>query len=266
VRAGWLTDIHLDFLSPEARSLFYAGLQRQALDLLLISGDIGLAASVIQFLKEIASAVEVPIYFVIGNHDYWGASIADVRRHVSEECASDPWLRWLPSAGVVELTADIALIGHDGWVDARLGDYARSEVLLTDYFAIDDLRDLSKMDRFAKLNALGDEAALFLESQARRALELRREVLVLTHVPPFREACWHEGKISSEDYLAHFGCKAVGDRLRQVMLEHPDKQMTVLCGHTHGGGSAQILPNLSVRTGASEYENPRLQCVLDLPK
>ena len=48
------------------------------------------------------------------------------------------------------------------------------------------------------------------------------------------------------------------------MLGHPDKQMTVLCGHTHGGGFAQILPNLSVRTGAADYELPRIQCVLDL--
>jgi predicted phosphohydrolase len=264
LRAGWVTDIHLDMLSPEERSHFYAELQSESVDVLLVGGDIGLSNSVTQFLDELASAVLVPIYFVLGNHDYYGASIADVRGRVREHCSSHPALNWLTQSDVVELTGNAALVGHDCWSDGRLGDYARSEVMLTDYFAIDDLRDLSKEDRFAKLNALGDEAADFLESQVRKALERRQEVLVLTHVPPFRDACRHEGKVSTDEYLPHFGCKAVGDRLLSIMLGHPDKQMTVLCGHTHGGGFAQILPNLSVRTGAADYELPRIQCVLDL--
>jgi Icc-related predicted phosphoesterase len=264
LRAGWITDIHLDLIEPEDRSHFYADLQRENLDLLLVGGDIGLANSVAQFLSEIAAAVEIPVYFVLGNHDYYGGSIADVRKQIREHCALHPWLRWLPETGIVELTPEIALVGHDCWADGRLGDGIRSEVMLTDYFAIDDLCDLSKEQRFAKLNALGDEAAEFLEPQVRQALELRREVLVLTHVPPFREACWHEGKTSRDEHLPHFGCKAVGDRLLTIMLENPSKQMTVLCGHTHGGGFAQILPNLSVRTGAADYELPRIQCVLEL--
>jgi len=251
-------------LSPEERSLFYGELQRENLDVLLVGGDIGLSDSVTQFLDDIASAVEAPIYFVLGNHDFYGGSIAEVRRRVREHCASHRYLHWLPDTGVVELTGKVALAGHDSWSDGRLGDYAQSEVMLTDYFGIEDLSGLSKEARLAKLNCLGDEAAEFLDSHVRRALGRRPEVLVLTHVPPFREACWHEGKISRDEYLPHFGCRAVGDRLLSIMLENPDKQMTVLCGHTHGGGFAQILPNLSVRTGASEYEHPRIQCVLHL--
>ncbi len=40
--------------------------------------------------------------------------------------------------------------------------------------------------------------------------------------------------------------------------------MTVLCGHTHSSGVVQILENLSVRTGAAEYGEPKLQDVLDV--
>jgi hypothetical protein len=40
--------------------------------------------------------------------------------------------------------------------------------------------------------------------------------------------------------------------------------MTVLCGHTHGGGQAQILPNLRVLTGGARYGRLELQQVLEV--
>jgi hypothetical protein len=83
-------------------------------------------------------------------------------------------------------------------------------------------------------------------------------------VPPFRESCWHKGKISDDDWLPHFACKAVGDVLLNAMRQWPDRQMTVLCGHTHSSGEALILPNLKVFTGAAEYGRPIVQTVLEI--
>jgi hypothetical protein len=40
--------------------------------------------------------------------------------------------------------------------------------------------------------------------------------------------------------------------------------MTVLCGHTHSSGEAQILPNLRVLTGGAVYGKPALQRVLEV--
>jgi hypothetical protein len=48
------------------------------------------------------------------------------------------------------------------------------------------------------------------------------------------------------------------------MKKHLGKQMTVICGHTHGAGEAQILPNLRVLTGGAEYGNPVKQRVLEV--
>ena len=167
-------------------------------------------------------------------------------------------------SGVVPLTASTALIGHDSWADGRLGDFFRSEVLLNDYVLISELRGHGKQARYAQLNALGDEAAEFLKRQAREALAGWRDVIVLTHVPPFRESCWHEGRISDDDYLPHFACRAVGDRLAAIMRDRPGQTMTVLCGHTHSAGSARILDNLIVYTGHAQYGEPELQRVLEL--
>jgi Icc protein len=262
VRLGWLTDIHLNFVQPKKRTAFYAGLRAEGLDAILLGGDIGEAGSVTQFLDEMAGALSLPIYFVLGNHDFYGGSLAAVREAVAGQSAASTWLHWLPTSGVVPLTATTALVGHDSWADGRLGDFFGSEVLLNDYVLIAELRAPGKPARYAKLNSLGDEAAEFLDRQGREAIALYRNIVVLTHVPPFREACWHEGRISDDDYLPHFACRAVGDRLAAIMRGHPDRQMTVLCGHTHSPGVARILDNLEVATGHAEYGQPRLQQVL----
>jgi hypothetical protein len=65
-----------------------------------------------------------------------------------------------------------------------MGDFFGSEVMWNDYVLIDELRGLGKTQRLAKLNALGDEAARFLEGHARRALDRWRHVLVVAHVRP----------------------------------------------------------------------------------
>jgi hypothetical protein len=171
-------------------------------------------------------------------------------------------LFWLPRAGIIELTPNTGLIGHDGWADGRLGDYWGSDVLLNDYLVIGEFIGRDAKERLNKLNALGDEAAAHFRPVLPEALARFRHVIVLTHVPPFREACWYQGRLSTDNWLPHFSCKAVGDVLKETMAAHPDQQMTVLCGHTHGAGEAQILPNLRVLTGGAQYGNPRVDRVL----
>ena len=48
------------------------------------------------------------------------------------------------------------------------------------------------------------------------------------------------------------------------MRAHPERTMTVLCGHTHGAGYVRILENLEVRTGGAVYGVPELQEILEL--
>jgi hypothetical protein len=46
---------------------------------------------------------------------------------------------YLSQSGIVELTSDTALVGHDSWADGRLGDLDHSEVILNDFLLIDFL-------------------------------------------------------------------------------------------------------------------------------
>jgi 3',5'-cyclic-AMP phosphodiesterase len=263
-RLAWATDIHLNFLSAIGLTVFSETLAKQEADAIVITGDIAEAPTLEPMLTAVARAIETPIYFVLGNHDFYRGSIARVRELAASLSARSPYLSWLPAAGVIELAPDAALVGVDGWADGRFGSFATSPVMLNDYLLIAELTGITKAERLAKLNALGDAEAARLAELLAEALPRYRRVIVATHVPPFREACWHEGKISNADWLPHFSCKAVGEALKRAAAAHPDRKIRVLCGHTHGAGTAEILPNLKVFTGGAEYGEPAVQGVFQL--
>ncbi|MBI5479342.1 MAG: metallophosphoesterase [Deltaproteobacteria bacterium] len=264
MRLAWANDVHLNLADAAAQEAFFEGVTASGADALLLAGDLAESDSLEAWLIRIGERARRPVYFVLGNHDYYGDSIAAVRARVGRLVAGSPWLRWLEAETVVGLTARTALVGHGGWADARFGDFGGSRVLLTDYFAIAELAGLYPGTRRTRLEALGDEAAAHLRGALEAALAQHARVVVLTHVPPFREAAWHEGGLSDPYYLPHFSCRATGEVLRAAALARPDRAILVLCGHTHGGGRARIEPNLAVRTGAAEYGHPALQEVIEV--
>ena len=112
------------------------------------------------------------------------------------------------------------------------------------------------------LNALGDQAARHLETRLTEAVSRYTNLIAITHVPPFREATWYDGRISDDNWLPHFSCKAAGDVMMKVMESNPQANLLVLCGHTHGGGEASPLENLRVLTGPARYGAPEIQRVI----
>jgi hypothetical protein len=155
------------------------------------------------------------------------------------------------------------LVGHDGWGDGRYGHYQQSPVRLSDQELIRDFRGLNREAVLAKLHALGDESARYLREVLNKALDSYDQVLCLTHVPPFKEACWYEGKMGNDDWLPYFACQAVGDVLLKVIEGRPHATMTVLCGHTHHEGAVQVSSNLRVVTGSADYGAPCISDVLE---
>lgn len=259
-RLAWLTDLHLDFVDETDRAALAAGVVEARVDGVVITGDVAMAADVVETIDELAHAVHVPVWFVLGNHDFYGGSIADVRARAaaSTSLGGPPWLE---AAGAVRLGASTALVGVDGWGDARLGDFAGSRVVLNDFLRIDELAGLHRAVLRERLTALGDAAAAVLRPALDRALASADHVVVATHVPPFRDACWHQGAVSADDWLPFFACGAVGDVLGNAAANHPHVQFTVLCGHTHGAGEVRITDNLLVLTGGAEYGEPKIQGV-----
>lgn len=264
MKIAWITDIHLNFVDANRIETFCQTILSAEPDALLVGGDIGEAPTVQTYLKLLENRLQRPLYFVLGNHDFYQSTIAQVRNQALALTQSCQWLHWLPAVGVVALSPRTALVGHDGWSDGRLGDFFASPVRLNDYKLIGELRGLDKDKLHCKLNALGDEAAAHLKKVLIQALPRFDEVIVLTHVPPFRESCLYGGKPGNDNWLPHFTCKAVGDVLIEMATAYPNRQMTVLCGHSHHEANVTVLPNLVVKTGAATYGEPQLQPVVSI--
>lgn len=265
MQLAWMTDIHLNFVGTQHIEAFLNRVQTLSVDAVLITGDIGEASSMGDYLQRIAAHLKRPIYFILGNHDYYYGSIANVRAQARRLSQTNPLLHWLPEVGVIPLSDHGALVGHGGWADGGYGNFLASPVVLNDYKLIAELALLP--DRPALLGALqrlGNAGAQTLRKHLQQALAQYPRVLVALHAPPFQETCWHEGRTpdDSDPYLPHFTCKACGDVLRELATTHPDKELLVLCGHTHGSGDVQVLPNLRVITGGAVYEHPVVQRVL----
>ncbi len=259
-----LTDIHLNFLEPPEVEAFCERVRQTRADAVMLTGDISEARDVGERLAGLAAAIDRPIYFVLGNHDFYGGSIWQVREQVRATCEHVPNLHFLTGSPPIELMPGVGLVGHDGWADARFGDYERSFIMMNDYKLIAELAGVYKAERWPLLKALGDQSAAELRKSLLPAVARFPRVLVATHLPPVREACWHEGQISNDEWAPHFTCKAIGDLLLEVAEARPDRRLEVYCGHTHSPGVTRPRPNLVIHTGGSQYGRPEVQQVINL--
>jgi len=192
MKLAWLTDIHLNFLKVESRQKYYESILATGCDALLISGDIAEAPSLIDILNEMVGQIKKPIYFIVGNHDYYRGSINDVRKKLIELSAANANLFWLSASGLQQLPNNTILLGQDGWADGRLGDYQNSPVSLNDSRMIADLfqeKMLGRQHLLQKMQALADLDASALKNDLTQANKHQlQKIIVLTHVPPFKEA------------------------------------------------------------------------------
>lgn len=265
----WLTDIHLNFLKTDALESFYRHVARTACDGVLITGDIAEAPSLSATLKELKSEINAPIYFVLGNHDYYHGKIAEVRSEMIALTESEKDLHWLPASGSKFLSKKTVLVGQDGWADGRYGDIRKSQVVLNDSRLIQDLFQnglISKEALLEKMQALSDEDAENLRCDLLDSVNQHhpQEIMVLLHVPPFKEACLYQGKVASNDYLPYFSSKAMGDVLLAVAGKNQHIKFSVFCGHTHEAACYQALDNLVVNVGQAQYLDPQVQEVIPI--
>ena len=102
MKLTWLTDIHLNFLNEERRIQFYQNIKDHG-EAIVISGDIAEAGSLTAILEEMAHHINKPIYFVLGNHDYYSGQISDVRNAMALLTNHHPLLFWLGSCDPIKL-------------------------------------------------------------------------------------------------------------------------------------------------------------------
>lgn len=256
----WFTDIHSNYMSAAERKRIYEQMRNVPADIILITGDIADALVIAEELASMAEVIQKPIYFVLGNHDYYHGNVAEVREKMQRLCTGHRFLHWLPQAGGVLLDENTLLVGQDSWADARLGDFQNSDVVLTDSRLIGDLAASSasggREQLLSRMRALADvDAAALDQSLTSNITPQIQRVIILTHVPPFEGACWDQGSmISNPSLRPFFTSKIIGDVILRVAQSHPTTQFLVLCGHTHFPGVYRPAANVLARTGKSNAD------------
>jgi hypothetical protein len=265
MKIAWATDVRCNQVSDDDVRTFRREVARQSPAALVLGGCIAEAGSLEKYLLLLGGTLGVPVYFVLGRQDFFGGRISNVRESMRQLTRRDPArFGWLPAAGVVKLSDSTALVGVDGWGDGCLGSYNTSRVEPADWKQIDELKFLDKNTRLNKLRALGLESADQLRKLLDEALGRYSRVIVTTHVPPFKEVCWKDGRPADDDWLPWHSCRQVGDVLLSAAEKHGGKQIDVYCGQPGDGSSVQIRNNLTVHTPAATAAKPTTQPAIQI--
>lgn len=292
MKLAWATDIHLDCANSAAYERFVESLQNQEIDALVITGDIAVNMhkrldphSTAYFLRQLSDRTNFPIYFVLGNHDFWDSfttqtSMEETREEIAEVVNETKGhvLKYLTQAETVtRLTKETCLIGVDGWYDARIGNL-QTMVLMNDFGYIKDLADtmlpgsmteagwrsLPRTNLYKKIQEIADRQAALARKMLLAACRRYKRIVFATHFPPFRQTAWYRGVPSDTSWLPFVTNTALGNVLLDVAARNSDKTFIVLCGHTHGHGEVKIEENLFVRTGSADYGKPRIYDTMTL--
>jgi 3',5'-cyclic-AMP phosphodiesterase len=246
----WLTDPHVKLWS---KWHFLNTILDENPRAVLLTGDLAEGPFLKGVLDVLGRKAGRPIYFVLGNHELLGSDIASTHSLVREMCAKYRNLIWLTDNDIIPLNDEVALIGSDGWYDARIGNPAYIRYTF-DWWMVKDFRKLPNMNaRIEAFRALADKSAEVLSERLERALETYKSVYLLTHMPPWQEAHRATNPLI-ERFWAPYNCNiALGQALEKVMEKHKKRQLTVLAGHTHTPVSIHVARNIECRVGKASY-------------
>lgn len=230
--------------------------------MLLLGGDLADSRVFFELFGRIREAFAKPIALVAGNHDYYHSSIARFRPELVELLAHgvivwEPGCHSLP----VRIEESVYLCGSGGWGDCTAGFAKSSGMALNDEYCIEELRlapDLTLL-----LRDLGHESANHLQAQLDVIPTDAKSVIILTHVPPWPEACWHQGRRSDFLALPRFCWQTGGQVISQAAARMPQTRFLVLCGHTHSEGFWES-ENITCHTAGAVYGEIRLAGMVEI--
>ena len=255
---AWMSDTHFNFVQEDFFAQLCKEIRKSSAEAIFLTGDIAESVDVEHHLRCLTAQTHLPVYFVLGNHDYYRGSIVEVNQKIQKLHDEEEKLFWMDACPPIWLKEDTALVGVGGWGDARAGDFMNTPIRLNDHRLIAELTGIERAELKGRLESLGREMAIKLKKKLQACTQAQK-IWVLTHVPPFVDSCWHEGNLADNHWSPDFVCVSVGESLKEFALEHHHISIQVMCGHGHSRGVAHITPNLSIHTAAAEYRKPRVE-------
>jgi predicted phosphohydrolase len=261
----WATDLHLNFLkqikSYNKQSVVefakYISIEHPNANAWILTGDISDGLNIIDQLNYLSIGFQKPIYFVLGNHDFFHSSFNKINNEIRQLCKSNSNLINLNNK-IIDYNKDIVIIGTDGWYDARIGN-TNSRVDLNDFYIIEELfpgknyRDLLISIIRNKCDDYNNQLKLTL---AKAYNTNKSTIIIATHVAPYVESAIYNGQPSDREWAPWFVNVNLGLFLEDEADNHPNINFVVLCGHSHSAMIYNHRNNLTVYTGPAKYGYP----------
>ena len=229
------------------------------LDCLVVAGDVGEGIAGFREMLRLLQKVDCPRLILTGNHDLWsrdGVSTEELWTEVLPRLTRESGAIWLE--GENWSREGIAICGTNGWYDYSAGDPS-IPMTVEDYVAFKGqvMADAEFMNWFRTdiefANQLGE--AFSARLSVLEADPSIREILVVTHVPPFEEGLVHKsGDRAWNMTNAYFGNLTLG---RRICASH--KVTRVVSGHAHIGKTVTISRawgNIDMRVIPADYGKP----------
>ena len=260
----WCSDVHFEFLQDDQVLRFSEEVAAIPSDGILITGDISVSQKLVYHLSVFEKAVQRPIIFVLGNHDFWGSNFEKVHKNMHGLDNMSQFLKYCPERPYLPVTPTTCVLGHDGWYDASYGNWKTSTALVSDWQSIYDFlqkggnANIPEVVNLAKAQSIA--GATFVMNSIKSAVRYHKHLCVLTHVPPFPQVSQND-----ENLRPWYVSKFMGDCLEAAARAYPQVNFTVLCGHAHNAAEFKPMPNMVVRCAAATHGKPQIAGVIDLP-
>ena len=254
------SDLHLGITSADEIAPMIPAIAAEQPDLTIIAGDIGKRLADIHACLDMFAGLPGQVAALAGNHDLWAhddAHSADLWEQGVPEVVRDAGMLWLEDT--VWRRDGLAVAGSIAWYDYTGAD--PSIPPQTEAYWIDlkqrmhpDGRHLDwPWSDISFATRCGD--ALVARLAALEADPSVRDVLVVTHVPLFREQLINRTEIPNWGYgNAFFGNLTLGERVC-----HLPKLRAVVSGHTHIGRAETLADGsgIPVWVVPSDFHAPR---------
>jgi len=209
-----LSDLHLEFHTDKGEE-FISNLRcKQDIDAMIIAGDISISTSLISSLDRISHELsDIPVFFVLGNHDYYGGDTKTVGRKVRELVSKRDNLFWLDNTSHAlkcKTGETLKIIGSTLWF--RQTREAKEQT--------HNLNDFSLIRGFVPwVYDENNKAISFIEKEIADA-----DIIVTHHLPSY--SCVSE-KWSWSPINCYFVCDL------DYLLKKEERSRYWIFGHTH---------------------------------
>jgi predicted MPP superfamily phosphohydrolase len=261
----WLSDLHLDRLEEPQINHLLKQIADSRMECIAISGDISHAQGLTAHLHAIASACYPrPVFFVCGNHDYYGGSVASVDADIRAICAKTENLHLLDGQEIIPLNRHTCLIGDGGWPDVRAGYGMDTCVRSPDHRAIRDFHGMNRQQFMLRMQEMGKCSAAKIRNILPLALTRYPRVILLTHVPPFPRAVRYNDGPCGPRHLPYYANLSAGLAIQGIAGAFPHRRITILAGHAHSACVTHIGTTICVRVAHARAGSPATHQVLRL--